>query len=138
MERYPVLDTVATGARIRELRNANALTVEQVRDFLGLESTQAIYKWQRGDSMPTIDNLYALSSLFQTSVDDILRGDKNYEEEAERASSFFRVPSMSLILLVQVQSRVFTAKCSEPQVGISNGMDGGSGVAKSLSLRTET
>ena len=33
------------------------------------------------------------------------------------------VPSMALILLVQVQSRVFTAKCSEPQVGISNGMD---------------
>ena len=48
------------------------------------------------------------------------------------------VPSMALILLVQVQSRVFTAKCSEPQVGISNGMDGRSGVAKFLSLRTET
>ena len=45
-----------------------------------------------------------------------------------------RVPSMALILLVQVQSRVFTAKCSESQVGISNGMDGGSGVAKFLSL----
>ena len=51
---------------------------------------------------------------------------------------FFCVPSMSLILLVQVQPRVFTAKCSEPQVGTSNGMGGGSGVAKFLSLRTET
>ena len=48
------------------------------------------------------------------------------------------VPSMALILLVKVQSRVFTAKCSEPQVGASNGMDEGSGVAKFLSLRTET
>ena len=48
------------------------------------------------------------------------------------------VPSMALILLVKVQSRVFTAKCSEPQVGSSNGMDEGSGVAKFLSLRTET
>ncbi len=51
---------------------------------------------------------------------------------------FYCVPSMALILLVKVQSRVFTAKCSEPQVGISNGMDEGSGVAKFLSLRTET
>jgi hypothetical protein len=50
----------------------------------------------------------------------------------------FCVPSMALILLVQVQPRVFTAKCSEPQVGTSNGMGGGSGVAKFLSLRTET
>ena len=52
--------------------------------------------------------------------------------------SLFCVPSMALILLVQVQPRVFTAKCSEPQVGTSNGMGGGSGVAKFLSLRTET
>ena len=50
----------------------------------------------------------------------------------------FCVPSMALILLVKVQSRVFTAKCSEPQVGTSNGMDEGSGVTKFLSLRTET
>ena len=48
------------------------------------------------------------------------------------------VPSMELILLVKVQSRVFTAKCSEPQAGASNGMGEGSGVAKFLSLRTET
>ena len=48
------------------------------------------------------------------------------------------VPSMALILLVKVRSQVFTAKCSEPQVGTSNGMDEGSGVTKFLSLRTET
>jgi len=51
-------------------------------------------------------------------------------------SRFVCVPSMALILLGQVQSRVLTAKCSEVQVGISNGMDGGSGVAKFLSLRS--
>lgn len=86
MKEFPILDTTATGARIRELRKNNKLTVEEVRDFLGLESTQAIYKWQRGESMPTIDNLYALSTLFETSVDNILRGSR---EEDERASSFF-------------------------------------------------
>lgn len=51
---------------------------------------------------------------------------------------FKSVPGMASIQLVKVQSQVFTAKCSEPQVGISNGMDEGSGVAKFLSLRTET
>ena len=85
MKEYPILDTTATGARIRELRKLNKLTVEQVRDFLGLESTQSIYKWQRGECMPSIDNLYALSTLFETSVDGILRGSR---EEDERASSF--------------------------------------------------
>ena len=85
MKEFPVLNTAATGARIRELRKNHKLTVEQVRDFLGLESTQSIYKWQRGDSMPTIDNLYALSTLFETSVDDILIGSR---EEDELSSSF--------------------------------------------------
>ena len=90
MKEFPILDTSATGARIRELRKKNKLTVEQVRDFLGLESTQAIYKWQRGESMPTIDNLYALSTLFETSVDGILRGSR---EEDERSSSFYYAKS---------------------------------------------
>lgn len=53
-------------------------------------------------------------------------------------AQFSSVPSMALILLVKVRSQVFTAKCSEPQVGTSNGMDEGSGVTKFLSLRTET
>ncbi len=85
MKEFPILDTTATGARIRELRKLNKLTVEQVRDFLGLESTQSIYKWQRGECMPSIDNLYALSTLFETSVDGILRGSR---EEDQRSSSF--------------------------------------------------
>ena len=85
MKEFPILDPVATGARIRELRIKNELTVEQVRDFLGLESTQAIYKWQRGECMPSIDNLYALAMLFGTSVDGILRGSRG---EDEKSSSF--------------------------------------------------
>lgn len=74
---YPVLDPKATGARIRELRKQKKLKVEDVSRFMGFKSNQAVYKWQRGDSLPTVDNLYALSKLFGTSVDDILRG--NFE-----------------------------------------------------------
>ena len=82
---YPTLDVKATGARIKELRKERHLKVEEVARFMGFESEQAVYKWQRGDSLPTVDNLYALSRLFETSVDDILRGSM---EEDERASSF--------------------------------------------------
>lgn len=80
--RYPVLDARATGARIKELRKAHHLRVEEVAHFMGFESEQAVYKWQRGDSFPTVDNLYALSKLFGTSVDDILRGDREEDESS--------------------------------------------------------
>ena len=81
--KYAVLDAKRTGERIRQLRKERHLSVEEISCHMGLESVQAIYKWQRGDSLPTVDNLYALSRLFQTSVDDILRGDL----EEERSSS---------------------------------------------------
>ena len=78
---YPVLDTKATGARIRALRKARHLKVDVGARFMGCESEQAVYKWQRGDSLPTVDNLYALSRLFGTSVDNILRGNKERDED---------------------------------------------------------
>ena len=84
--KYPVVDPKATGNRIKELRKEHRLTVSEVRDFMGFESEQAVYKWQRGDSLPTVDNLYALSALFETSIDDIIRGSR--DEEDERSSSF--------------------------------------------------
>ena len=85
---YPVINTVATGRRIRELRKQKHLRVEDVSRFMGFESEQAIYKWQRGDSLPTVDNLYALSRLFGTTVDDILVGD-DMEEGASPLPDFY-------------------------------------------------
>lgn len=72
--KFPVLDAAATGKRIRELRIANHLRVEDISEFMGFETPQAVYKWQRGQSMPTVDNLYALSVLFKISIDEILCG----------------------------------------------------------------
>lgn len=82
----PILDQAATGKRIKALRIENGLTVNEVREYLGLESVQSIYKWERGDSLPDYGNLYALRELYHTTVDDILRGSL---EEDERSSSFF-------------------------------------------------
>ena len=48
------------------------------------------------------------------------------------------VPGMVLIQLEINQPQVVTAKCNEPQVVVSDGKDGGSGVVILLSVRTET
>ena len=73
--KYPVLDVRATGARIRQLRVQHHMKVSEVASYMGFESEQAVYKWQRGDSLPNVDNLYALSVLFGTTIDDILIGE---------------------------------------------------------------
>ena len=82
---YQGVDTKATGRRIRALRKEQQLTVAQICDYLGYVSEQSVYKWQRGDCLPSIDNMYALSALFNTPIDDILRGSR--DEEDEKSSS---------------------------------------------------
>ena len=69
---FPVIDLAATGRNIQRLREERGLTVRDLQAYFGFEEPQAIYKWQKGKSLPTVDNLYALAALLQVTVDDIL------------------------------------------------------------------
>lgn len=69
---FPVIDLPATGENIRRLRQAKGLSVRDLQQFFGFEEPQAIYKWQRGQCLPTVDNLYALSNLLDVPMNDIL------------------------------------------------------------------
>ena len=69
---FPVIDPVATGQNIVRLRNARGLSVRDLQAFFGFEEPQAIYKWQRGKSLPSVDNLFALGAILDVSLDEIL------------------------------------------------------------------
>ena len=69
---FPTIDMVATGQNIVKLRKAAGLSVKDLQDIFGFATPQAIYKWQRGTAMPTIDNLVVLAVVFRVKVDDIL------------------------------------------------------------------
>jgi len=70
--RFPRIDLWATGKNIEKLRREKGFTVRQMQDFFGFEQPQAIYKWQRGECLPSVDHLFALSKLLQVSMQDIL------------------------------------------------------------------
>lgn len=72
MSVFPVIDLPATGANILRLRRARGLSVRDLQRYFGFEEPQAIYKWQRGRSLPTVDNLYALSVLLDVPMNEIL------------------------------------------------------------------
>ena len=59
---FPVIDLAATGRNIQRLREERGLTVRDLQAYFGFEEPQAIYKWQKGKSLPTVDNLYALAA----------------------------------------------------------------------------
>ncbi len=72
MDRIPVIDMTATGINITRMRIDAGLTVKDVQDVFGFSTPQAIYKWQRGTALPTVDNLAVLAVLFGVKIDDIL------------------------------------------------------------------
>ena len=70
--RYPVIDMEATGRNIRRIRVQKGVSVRELARFLGLSDVQAVYKWQSGLTLPSLDNLIALSRYLDTPVEQIL------------------------------------------------------------------
>ena len=68
----PTVDPALTGANIVNLRKAAGLSVHDLQVVFGFNSPQAIYKWQSGAALPTVDNLIVLAALFGVRIDDIL------------------------------------------------------------------
>ncbi len=66
------------GRRIDDLRKQKGYTVKDIQTVMGFEQPQAIYKWLRGKSLPSTDNLLILSWLFDVSINYILVGDEDF------------------------------------------------------------
>ena len=76
---FPVIDKQRTGERIRMLMKQQNITVKEIQEYLNLSCVQGIYHWLDGTSMPTVDNLYALSELFEVPIDYIVCGNRRYK-----------------------------------------------------------
>lgn len=72
MAKVPVIDTRATGQNIKRLRQSAGVSVRELQTILGFTNPQAIYKWQNGDSLPTIDNLVILAAVLGVTIDEII------------------------------------------------------------------
>ena len=90
---------------------------------------QLTFLCQRSDSLVSYDIVFSKKRKFMRFSKSCLGSSpmpSAIRDESERSPPFLRcVPGMAQVLRVKVPSRVFTAKCSEPQVGTSNGMDEG-------------
>lgn len=73
--KIPAVNMKQTGQNILVLRKQRGISVRQLQDMMGFSTPQAIYKWQHGESMPTVDNLVALSVIFCVPIDAIVATD---------------------------------------------------------------
>lgn len=72
MAHIPTIDMGKTGQNIVKLRKQAGLSVKELQDIFGFATPQAIYKWQQGATIPAVDNLVVLASIFHVQVEEIL------------------------------------------------------------------
>ena len=89
--KYPVIDMAATGRNIRRIMDSRGIRVRELQKYLGLAAVQSIYRWFDGHSVPTIDNLYAMSELFRVPIDALISGNRQYVCPDESATMADRV-----------------------------------------------
>ncbi len=80
MNQIPVIDMTATGINITRMRVNAGMTVRDLQDIFGFTTPQAIYKWQRGTALPTVDNLVVLAAVFGVRIEDILIFQRNAQQ----------------------------------------------------------
>lgn len=69
---FPSIDMKRTGKAIEQTRKARGLTVRELQEYFGFAHPQAIYKWQWGETLPSVDNLFALARILQVNMEDLL------------------------------------------------------------------
>ncbi len=65
-------DMLMTGQLIKRLVSEGGYSVGDVQKKLGLSCPQPIYRWYKGQNMPSVDNLLALSQMLGIHMEDML------------------------------------------------------------------
>ena len=74
------MDTKKIGMFLKELRNENGMTQEQLGEKLGV-SNKTISRWETGNYMPPVDCLNMLSDIYHISINEILGGERASGDE---------------------------------------------------------
>lgn len=66
------IDVRETGHHIKMLCEQNKITPAILQDVLKLKSPQAVYKWFRGESLPSAEHLFVLAELVDKPVEELI------------------------------------------------------------------
>lgn len=112
---YPVIDLAATGRNILSLRQKKGLTVRDMQKWFNFEEPRAIYKWQSGQSLPSVDNLYALSVLLDIPIEEILITKKlsvTEPQESPAAQVFYIAKQKNMKGTISTSTKANSCTCA--------------------------
>lgn len=112
------LDWKVIGARIRELRKNNNITIERLCEIIGV-SPSFIGLVERGESGVSIEKLCTLSQVFNVSLDYLIKG-----EEASTTKPSSKFDELHAVLFDYTEEEVAflieLAKFLKPRVSVKS------------------
>ncbi len=102
--------------KLKALRKKTGFSQEKLAEKLGV-SRQAVTKWETENGIPDVDNLIAISKLFDVSIDDLL-----LDDEIKKENSEYIFESVSEYDIDEVKH--FDVKLGDAKSVFVNGYDG--------------
>ena len=68
------------GNKLKKLRMDEGMSQEELSRELSV-SRQAVYKWESNRGYPDIDNLIRISDIFNVTIDELIRNDKDMKDK---------------------------------------------------------
>lgn len=69
---YPNIDMKMTGLRLKRLISNAGYTVKDIQNYLHLSCPQPVYRWYKGQILPSVDHLFMLSELLNVHMEELL------------------------------------------------------------------
>ena len=69
---FPVINLIRTGENIKRIAKERGFSADRIKDMLAISDRSNVYKWFRGEVLPTVDNLMALSILFGVTINEMI------------------------------------------------------------------
>lgn len=70
---YPLINLTETGRKIKEKIQEKGYSTKEIMEYMGFKHPKSIYAWYRGDSLPTLENIFALSTLLQIPINELIQ-----------------------------------------------------------------
>ncbi len=68
-----MIDMEATGVAIKNKLKENGIPAKELAKELGFASPNAVYKWMKGETLPTLDNLVLVALFLDTTMDKLIK-----------------------------------------------------------------
>ena len=82
--RVPAINLKKTGENITRMRKEAGISVRELQIMFGFTNPQAIYSWQSGKCLPTVDNFIILAAILGTTIDEIISVEEDDQDDIEQ------------------------------------------------------